>query len=185
MSASEYFKKQTHLLHSSNRFILSSVSYFRPTFAADLLHTQRCVQVNQLHLFLQQLPESSRLFPKGAAILSVTVDTQDPERRHGPIRRAYFIASRRNSVKLETRESSVKLWREICRQLPQEAPKNKPEEMRSETGKSSPIQTLQSKTQINLRGNLWTDVFSNTYFSFFCTPSSTTRQAFKVIHCST
>lgn len=53
--------------------------------AAALLHTVRGAQVNQLHLFLQQLPQSSGLLPERDAVLPVAVDTQDPERRHGAV----------------------------------------------------------------------------------------------------
>lgn len=55
----------------------------RPTSAAALLHAVRGAQVNQLHLLLQQLPQSSGLLPERAAVLPVTVDAQDPERSHG------------------------------------------------------------------------------------------------------
>lgn len=45
------------------------------SFTAGLLHTVRCAHVNELHVFLQQLPQSSRLLPERAAVLPVTVNT--------------------------------------------------------------------------------------------------------------
>lgn len=72
------------------------------SFTAGLLHTVRRAQVNELRVFLQQLPQSSRLYPERAAVLTVTVDAQDPERCHEGVSLADLVkASRGRAFQLQ------------------------------------------------------------------------------------